>query len=98
MTPNPNPKRRCLRLKEYDYAQAGAYFVTSCTQDRRCLFGDIVDDRMCLNDAGKMLARLWTDVPSRFPSVEIDFFVVMPNHLHGIVVLPDGAAAAQFGA
>jgi putative transposase len=98
MVPNPLPKRRSLRLKEYNYAQAGAYFVTTCTQDRKCLFGDIVDDQMCLNDAGKMVERLWNDIPNRFPSVAIDIFVIMPNHLHGIVILPDGVTAPRAGA
>ena len=91
MTNDPLPKRRSLRLKEYDYAQAGAYFVTICTQGRRCLFGDIANDQMRLNDAGKMLARIWNEIPDRFLLVAIDIFVVMPNHFHGIIVLPDAA-------
>jgi putative transposase len=86
---HPLPQRRSLRLKSYDYAQAGAYFVTICTQSRACLFGDIVDDRMCPNDAGHLVAVSWNDIRTRFPDVEIDIFVVMPNHLHGIIVLPD---------
>jgi REP element-mobilizing transposase RayT len=93
MTHNPLPKRRALRLRDYDYAQAGGYFVTICTQGRSCLFGDIVDYQMCLNAAGHMLVRLWSDIPNHFSSVAMDDFVVMPNHLHGIVVLPDAAAA-----
>src|SRR4051794_16973914 len=95
MTNDLLPKRRSLRLKEYDYARAGAYFVTICTQDRRCLFGDVVGDQMCLNDAGKMLTGFWNDSPNRFLSVEIDVSVVMPNHLHGIIVLPDTAGAGS---
>jgi putative transposase len=91
MTEKPLPSRRSLRLKEYDYAQAGAYFVTICTQNRICLFGDIVDDQMRLNDAGTMLARVWSDIPKRFPLVAIDIYVIMPNHLHGIIVLHDVA-------
>ncbi len=81
--------RRSLRLKGYDYAQAGAYFVTICAQDRACLFGDVVEGSMCLNDAGRMLIRLWNGIPARFPAIEIDLFAVMPNHLHGIIVLAD---------
>jgi len=87
-------RRRSLRLKGYDYTCAGAYFVTICAQDQACLFGNIVDGGMCLNDAGHMLARLWNDIPARFVDVEIDTFVVMPNHVHGIIVLPDAANAA----
>jgi putative transposase len=80
---------RSLRLKGYDYAQAGAYFVTICTQGRTCLFGEVVDDTMHLNDAGEMLTALWTGIPARIANVEVDAFVVIPNHLHGIIVLPD---------
>jgi REP element-mobilizing transposase RayT len=86
-------RRRSLRLKGYDYTQAGAYFVTICAQDRACLFGNVVDEGMCLNDAGHMLATLWNDIPSQFADVDVDAFVVMPNHVHGIVVLPDAATA-----
>ena len=95
MTNDPLPKRQSLRLKEYDYAQAGAYFITICAQGRKCLFGDIADDQMCLNDAGKMLAMLWSDIPNRFLFVEIDAFVVMPNHFHGIIVFPDTAGVGS---
>ncbi len=68
---------------------AGAYFVTICTQDRACLFGDVAAGAMHLNEAGQMVAALWDGIAARFSSVEIDQFVVMPNHLHGILVLPD---------
>jgi len=88
-------RRRSLRLKSYDYAMAGAYFVTICTQDRSCLFGDVVAGAMCLNKAGQMVTALWDGIAARFPGVEIDQFVVMPNHLHGIVVLPDVGATAS---
>lgn len=85
-------RRRSLRLKGYDYTMAGAYFVTICTQDRVCLFGDVAADAMCLNAAGQMVATLWDGVAARFSSIEIDQFVVMPNHLHGILVFPDADA------
>jgi putative transposase len=84
-------RRRSLRLNGYDYAQAGADFVTICAQDRACLFGNVIDGCMRLNDAGHMVATLWNDIPARFADVAIDTFVVMPNHLHGIIVLPDAA-------
>jgi putative transposase len=91
MTGESAGRRRSLRLKGYDYTRAGAYFVTICAQDQACLFGNVVDGCMCLNDAGHMLARLWNDIPPRFADVEINTFVVMPNHVHGIIVLPDAA-------
>ena len=77
--------RRSIRLKGYDYSQAGAYFVTICTQDRECLFGDIVDGEMRLNDAGHMVRDVWHKIPEHFPYADIDEFVVMPNHFHGII-------------
>jgi putative transposase len=84
-------RRRSLRLKGYDYAQAGAYFVTICTQDRACLFGDAADGTICLNAAGQLAATLWSDMPIRFPDIDLDAFVVMPNHIHGIIVFSDCA-------
>jgi putative transposase len=80
-------QRRSIRLQGYDYSQAGAYFITVCTQNREPLFGDIVNGAMHLNDAGKMVQQCWDDVPLHFPQVTLDAFVVMPNHIHGIVVI-----------
>jgi REP element-mobilizing transposase RayT len=87
-------RRRSLRLQGYDYAQAGAYFVTTCTQNRTCLFGEVADGSMRLNSAGELAATVWNNVLERFPGIELDMFVVMPNHLHGIIVLSDSAGAA----
>jgi len=86
--------RRSIRLKGYDYAEAGAYFVTICAQNRECLFGEIVDGEMRVNDAGKVIARWWEELPHKFPSVDLDEFVVMPNHFHGIVVITDTSVGA----
>jgi putative transposase len=85
-------RRRSLRLKGYDYGMAGAYFVTICTQDRACLFGDVADGAMRLNEAGQMVAAPWDGLAARFSNVGIDRFVVMPNHVHGILVLDADAA------
>ncbi|MDT0499133.1 transposase [Algiphilus sp. W345] len=74
-------------MRDYDYTQAGAYFVTVCAQDRACLFGEIVDGEMRLNAAGEMVAAEWQALVGRFPGVELDGFTVMPNHIHAIVVL-----------
>jgi REP element-mobilizing transposase RayT len=81
--------RRSVRLKGYDYAGSGAYFVTICTQNHECLFGEIRDGRMILNDAGRMVQSLWDELPRHFPNVELDTFVVMPNHVHGIIWIID---------
>ncbi|ACF46473.1 conserved hypothetical protein [Prosthecochloris aestuarii DSM 271] len=88
---HPLRKRKHLRLSEYDYAQEGAYFVTVCTQDKKCLFGDVVDTAMVLNDAGEMVERCWQEIPVHFPHVALDCFVVMPNHVHGIVFIGDAS-------
>ncbi len=88
MPTNPDRHhRRSIRLKGYDYTQPGAYFVTICTEDRECLLGEIVDGEMQLNDAGWMVQTVWDQLPDHYPGVDIDEFVVMPNHVHGIIVL-----------
>jgi REP element-mobilizing transposase RayT len=86
--------RRSIRLKGYNYARAGAYFVTLCTQDRLCLFGDVVDGAVRLNRYGEHMVRWWKDVPRHFAAVNMDAFVVMPNHVHGIIVITNAPAAA----
>ncbi len=82
--------RRSIRLGGYDYSHTGAYFVTICTQHRECLFGDIVNGKMILNDAGRMVQTGWDEIPTRYPGIDIDAFQIMPNHIHGIIVV--GAA------
>jgi len=79
--------RRSIRLKDYDYAQAGAYFVTIVVQGRKCLFGEIIDGRMQLNDAGFMVQSAWNDLKKYYTGVDPDAFVLMPNHIHGIIAL-----------
>jgi putative transposase len=80
-------QRRSIRLKAYDYRQSGAYFVTIVTQNRRCLFGDVVDGKMRLNDAGQMVLAVWAGLSSNYSGVETDHFFAMPNHVHGVIVL-----------
>ncbi len=87
--------RRSIRMRGYDYAQEGVYFVTVCAQDRQCLFGEIVDGEIRLNDAGRMIERWWFELNHKFPTVETDEFVVMPNHFHGIVVIADVTVGAD---
>jgi REP element-mobilizing transposase RayT len=85
--------RRSLRLKDYDYATAGAYFVTICTQHRECLFGEIVAGVMRLNDAGNMIQDVLSQLSIKYASVEMDQFTVMPNHIHMIIFLNTNAGA-----
>ena len=87
-------RRRSIRLKGYDYTRPGAYFVTICTQNQECLFGEVVDGEMRLHQAGHMVQAEWNALPDRFPSVGIDAFVVMPNHVHGIIVMSNDIVGA----
>jgi len=79
--------RQSIRLREYNYTQQGAYSVTICAQDRKCLFGDVKGDEMVLNDAGRMIKNNWNELSQRFPNIKLDEFIVMPNHLHGIIII-----------
>ena len=87
MPPSDRPYRRSIRLPDYDYAQAGAYFVTICVQDRLCLFGAVVDGVMHRNEVGQMIQTAWLALPERFSAIALDAFVVMPNHFHAIVFI-----------
>ena len=85
---NPErPHRRSNRLRGFDYTQAGAYFVTIVAQERTSFFGLVCSEEMRPNEAGRMACRIWESLPLRFPAIEMDSFVVMPNHLHGIVLI-----------
>lgn len=81
--------RRSIRLPEYDYRSPGAYFVTTCTADRICLFGHVVDGRVQLNEYGRIVAEEWYRTEEVRDRVVIDTFVVMPNHTHGVIVITD---------
>ena len=88
-SPRDHHQRRSIRLPGYDYAQPGAYFVTLCTHDREALFGEVMADAMRLNPYGEIVSMVWQDLPRHYPRVELDAFVIMPNHVHGIIVLND---------
>lgn len=92
--------RRSIRLQNYDYSQAGAYFVTICTQHRACVLGEVIDDAVQLSPLGQIVEEGWQWLAQRYSYVHLDKWVVMPNHLHGIVLLTDddrrgGSRAAQ---
>ena len=87
MKPKSQPRRRATRLRDYDYGQTGGYFITICVQDQKCLFGKIIDGRMQLSEIGKTVVECWNRIPQHFFSVELDMCVIMPNHIHGIIVL-----------
>jgi putative transposase len=96
MTYDPNKhQRRSIRLPGYDYSQAGAYFMTVCTRDHQCLFGRVEGEAMRLNRVGEIAEGCWRAIPIHFADVELDVFVVMPNHVHGIIAIADAGGAAS---
>jgi len=101
MTDGKRWRRRSIRLPCYDYAVAGAYFVTIVTQDRAPILGSVVNGRVACTAAGRMVWTVWRELPSVYPGVQVDMFVVMPDHVHGILILAprvmsgDGALEAM---
>jgi REP element-mobilizing transposase RayT len=96
---NPNiHHRRSIRLKEYDYSREGAYFITITLQDRKCVLGEIINGKMILNQFGEIAYYQWNELSNRFSHIAIDVFQIMPNHIHGIIVItesePVGATLA----
>ena len=91
------PGRPSLRLPHYDYAQPGAYFVTICTLHRLCLFGDVIEAQRHPNAAGCMVDELWQGLVNRFDHIRVDDVMVMPNHLHGIVLIQEERAGQGLG-
>lgn len=79
--------RRSIRMKGFDYSSEGAYYVTIVAQGRECLFGEIVDGEMRLNEYGEIVQKWWNEIPIHFPNVELGAFVIMPNHVHGIIYI-----------
>ena len=97
MKRNSKKHRRSIRLSGYDYSQAGAYFITLCTQNSVCVFGDIVDAKIVLNDAGRMVQSVWNNIPVHYPGIGIDAFQIMPNHIHGIITIDTTPVGATTG-
>ena len=89
--------RRSIRLKGYDYTRAGGYFVTVVTFQQECLFGEIGNGEMRINALGRIVVECWRAIPEHFPNADVDAFVVMPNHVHGIVFIHenDGRTVAS---
>lgn len=75
------------RLKGWDYSSPGAYFITLCTKKRECLFGDVVEKSMILNENGTIVEKCWYDLPRHYDNIKLDQFVTMPNHVHGIMMI-----------
>jgi putative transposase len=82
--------RRSIRLEGYDYSQEGLYFVTICTENRHCIFGNIIDGEMVLNNIGTIAYNTWLETPVIRKNIGLDVFVIMPNHIHGIIIIRRG--------
>ena len=90
MSYNPSiHHRRSIRLKGYNYTSSGAYFVTMCTRDRACTLGDIVRGTVMLSNIGRIVAQSWVWLGDHHPYVDLDAWVIMPNHVHGIILILD---------
>lgn len=87
--PDAMPQRRSIRLRDYDYSYAGAYFVTICTYQRAPILGWIIDGEAWLGSHGEAVVVCWQAIPEHYPMVEVDASVIMPNHVHGIIVIGD---------
>ncbi len=79
--------RKTIRLREYDYSQPGEYFITICTYGKQNIFGTVNEDSVLLSPIGRIVKRCWEDIPKHFKNVELDEFIIMPNHFHGIIIL-----------
>ncbi len=94
---NKKPNRRRTRLKEYDYSQEGMYFITICTHKKSCLLGQITNAVMELNNIGKSAELFWKEIPRHYQNVELGAFVIMPNHLHGIISIINSSQKHTLG-
>lgn len=82
--------RHSIRLQGYDYSQSGAYYVTIVTHGRECVFGEVVNGKMTLNQFGQIVQRAWFDLPKHYPHIVLGTFCIMPNHVHVVIILIDG--------
>ena len=83
----PQRNRKSIRLKDYDYSHPGSYFVTVLVRNRECLLGEVIKGEMKLSEMGKIVENVWNELPTRYPCVGLDEFVIMPNHIYGIIVI-----------
>lgn len=90
-------KRQSIRLKEFDYSQEGQYFITICTQGHLPLFGEIKLEEMVANQIGIIVINQWFQLPDRFKGIQLDAFVVMPNHIHGIITILESLSGQTIG-
>ena len=84
---NRVPDRRSIRLPEYDYSQSGIYAVTICAYNKKCLFGGVSNEIMEMNEIGRLVSACWQEIPKQLHYVDLLDYIVMPNHLHGIIII-----------
>lgn len=89
-------QRRSIRLSAYDYSREGAYFIIVCTKDKKMLFGKISGKEVILSEIGKIAVQCWIDIPNHFPDVRLDVYVIMPNHIQGIIEIVDKVGVENF--
>ena len=87
--------RRSVRLANIDYTSTGAYFVTICVQEKRTVFGIVSGDSVILSSMGKKVEEFWLSIPDHFPNVSLDEYVIMPNHIHGIILMRNESSSEQ---
>ena len=80
---------KSIRLPDWNYGSDGAYFITICVKNRKCVFGEIINGKMGLSKIGGMVQKYWCEIPHHFENIQLDEFIIMPNHVHGIVIIGD---------
>jgi putative transposase len=98
MDTSRNSQRRSIRLKGYDYSKPGAYFITICTKDKIYILGNIEGEKVIYSPIGKIAEECWLNIPDHFPDIELDQWVIMPNHIHGIIFILDAGRGVQLNA
>jgi putative transposase len=83
----PKPQRKPIRVQGFDYSQYGPYFITICTHQKKCFFGKVVNGEMRMNEAGEMIAKWWRELKNKFSAIELDQYIIMPNHFHAIIAV-----------
>jgi len=82
-------KHRQYRLKDFDYSVGGEYFITICIAHRKRYFGKIIDEKICLSPVGKIVDKIWNQIPNKFADTKLDYYQIMPDHFHGIIILEE---------
>ena len=89
-------KIKSIRLKDWNYSSNGAYYITICTKNRECLFGNIIDEKMMLNNIGEIIKQCWYNLPNHYENCKLDEFVIMPDHVHGIIIIDNDHKSFHF--